>query len=274
MKMNAFMIPRAMRRMAIVLVATLSLSSALAGEAPNGVVRFDFETGDLQGWTVVDGGFGKLLTDRDAFHHGGKPYNKQGKFFLSTLETAADPNDQFTGVVESPVFTLAAPEISLLVGGGSHGDTYVALCSLDGRELLKAHGTNAQPMQRIQWNAAQSVGRKVFLRMVDRNTGDWGHITFDDCSCRGTIDAEATRERFRDLAAVVPPTAPVRAAVQDLVATFGARYPGGADFLARLDALDKALVSENAEEAAKALTELPALRREALIANPLVGGAP
>ncbi|MHC4502804.1 MAG: HzsA-related protein, partial [Planctomycetota bacterium] len=57
--------------------------------------------------------------------------------------------------------------------------------------------------------------------------------------------------------------ATLRAAIDDLVATFGERYPKGREFLARLGRADM-----NDREA------LGALRREALVANPLVSGAP
>ena len=70
------------------------------------------------------------------------------------------------------------------------------------------------------------------------------------------------------------PTAPLRAALQDLSATFGAAYPKGAEFLGRLDSLEKSMASERAEDAAKAKAGLAALQREALIANPLVSDSP
>lgn len=52
--------------------------------------------------------------------------------------------------------------------------------------------------------------------------------------------------------------AAVRAAIEDLMATYGNEYPRGKEFLARLDAGEP----------------LPALQREALAANPLVSGQP
>jgi hypothetical protein len=86
--------------------------------AQPGVVRFDFESGDLQGWRVMEGRFDLLVCDRPTFHNTGEPYNKQGKYFLSTLEQANyTPNDGFVGVVQSPVFRLDGPDLSLLVGG-------------------------------------------------------------------------------------------------------------------------------------------------------------
>ncbi|HEY3325283.1 MAG TPA: hypothetical protein VGP72_32825 [Planctomycetota bacterium] len=253
----------------------LSFCAAVVVGAADGVVRFDFESGDLQGWTIVEGQFGKIVTDRAVFHHDGKPYNKQGKFFLSTLESPAnESNDQYTGVIESPVFTLSAPEMSFLVGGGNHADTYVALCTMDGAEVLKGQGTNSQPMQRVQWKEPKLVGKKVFLRIVDRNTGGWGHITFDDFQASGTIDPKGVRPRVQGGTLTLAPTAALRAAIEDIAATFGSRYPRAQEFLQRLEKLEKAIASENAEEAQKAKTELSALQREALTTNPLVGGQP
>ena len=69
-------------------------------------------------------------------------------------------------------------------------------------------------------------------------------------------------------AAKLPPPLPspgnpatLRAAINDLVATFGPRYPRGAEFLKRLDA-------------GVSGPEFAALQREALTANPLVSGQP
>ncbi|MCX7425671.1 MAG: carbohydrate-binding protein [Planctomycetia bacterium] len=71
----------------------------------------------------------------------------------------------------------------------------------------------------------------------------------------------------------------LRLAIQDLVDTFGPQYPGGPDFLKRLDALQGE--SERLEREARQIPDLEArrkgvtdalvvLRREALLANPLL----
>lgn len=70
----------------------------------------------------------------------------------------------------------------------------------------------------------------------------------------------------------------LRRAITDLVETFGDRYPHGKEWLAKLDALAKqsaALEKQGDKEAIKkCVEELAALRREALMANPLVSGQP
>jgi hypothetical protein len=172
--------------------------SASPLKVPKGWFAFDFESGDLQGWKTLEGGFLKFLTDRSDFHHNQGPYNKQGKYFISTLEQpSGSPNDKPMGVAESPVFTLKGAEMSFLVGGGNHGNTYVALCTTDGKEHLRASGSNAQKMNAMTWTAPKAlIGKKVFVRLVDGNPGGWGHVTFDAFKAQGEIDAAAT-EAYR-----------------------------------------------------------------------------
>lgn len=64
-----------------------------------------------------------------------------------------------------------------------------------------------------------------------------------------------------------PNPAALRQAIEDLVATFGTRYPRGKEFLARLDALE-ARPQPATDEATRA--ELATLQRKALLANPLL----
>ena len=67
---------------------------------------------------------------------------------------------------------------------------------------------------------------------------------------------------------IAPNPSALRLAIEDLVATFGPRYPKGAEFLKRLDALEAQLKDPGA--AAQARSNLVALQREALLANPLL----
>ncbi len=270
------------------LVAAPGLLSHAAEEF--GTVRFDFETGDLQGWRVLEGGFGLLVCDRAEFHNAAQPYTKQGRWFLSTLEQEGyRPNDSHTGMLESPVFELRAPEMTFLAGGGAHPDTYVALCTLDGREQFRAGGDNSEVMARRSWNAPGLVGQKCFLRIVDWNQGGWGHITFDDFSAQGVLDEPATAQRFAaiDLALIQGAIATaldasrldsLKAAVGDLAARYGDFYPAGNDYLqeeeALADTLERLRTAPAGEETLRQARELRAaadeLRRRALLAHPLL----
>lgn len=251
-----------------------------------GAIHFDFESGDLQGWQVVEGRFDRLVCDRATFHNTGEPYNKQGTYFLSTLEqTNYTPNDGFVGVVQSPAFRVGGPEMSLLVGGGDHPDTYVALCTIDGQEALTARGKNTETMQRVQWHAPDLVGKLVYVRMVDGNTGGWGHVTLDDFTAQGAVDPEATQRAFAEYRSVLDelkaarlpsPGDPgsLRAAIADLSACFGDRYPKAAEYLRRLAEIEPRLQAAGPAARQAARADFLALQREALIANPLVSGQP
>ncbi|HDP33941.1 MAG TPA: hypothetical protein ENN29_02400, partial [Candidatus Hydrogenedentes bacterium] len=161
-------------------------------------IRFNFENG-MQYWRIIEGAFGNLRTDRATFHHGNEPYNKEGLFFLSTLEShGGEPDDTYTGCIESAVFILESPKIYLSVGGGNHSDTYIALCALDGREIRWARGDNAQKMKQHRWDVPELVGHSVFIRVCDQNTGSWGHITLDDVRAQGVIDKDASAKHWRE----------------------------------------------------------------------------
>jgi len=286
----------------LVVFAWMLLVAAPAAPAEGGegrerpAVRFDFETGDLQGWRVVEGKSKFVVCNRKTFHNrSGEKYNKQGEYFLTTLELAdGRSNDRMTGVIESPVFVLDGPEMTLLVGGGRHPETYVALCTQDGKEAAHARGRATETMDRVTWRRPELVGKRVFLRVVDGHTGGWGHITFDDFRAPGRIDAEATKKHFaarkpvlkvakskpRRRKAQPPRVLPspgspetLRKAVEHLAEAFGDRYPA-AGFLARLAKIEPALQARTPDVTEKARADFLGLQREALLANPLVGDRP
>lgn len=165
---------------------------------PGGRVVFDFESGTLEDWQVVEGRFDCLVCPRETFHNDPDvPYNKEGRFFLSTLETeGGGVSDPMTGVIMSPVFTIEGPTISFLVGGGRHADTGVILCTLDGTRKLEAHGTNSEEMQRVEWDVSPLEGQEAYILVVDRNKGPWGHVTMDDFRAEGKIAGGATADRM------------------------------------------------------------------------------
>ncbi|MCY2996313.1 MAG: hypothetical protein NTY19_51975 [Planctomycetota bacterium] len=275
--------------LAPVVLAIVSIASSLAAAAQE-VVRFDFETGDLQGWKVVEGQFDYVVSDRAEYHNAypEKKYNKQGKYYLSTVEQqpGQTSNDRMTGVIESPVFVLTGPEMSLLVGSGTQAGAYVALCTLDGKEVLVARGkAHTEVMQRVAWTAPQLVGQSVFLRVVDRETGGWGHVTLDDFTAQGRLDADATQRRWAELAVRLARQrleatlreanlSGLQQAIADLTETFAAKYPRGAEFAARCAQLEKRFAETPPEQLPNLIKDLETLRREALVANPLVSGQP
>lgn len=264
----------------------VSAEAANHNHASEDRIQFDFESGDLQDWRVVEGWFENPVTNRATFHNvyaevPDNRYNKQGQYYLSTVERQAGPsNDQMTGVIESPVFVLHAPEMSFLVGGGQAENVYVALCTLDGKEILKTRGQQTEIMRRVEWSAPQLVGQPVFLRVLDANMEGWGHVTLDDFSAVGKIDPTATKNRLAQRKPILDGLgvtltrqhfANLHSAVLDMTTDFGARYPRSAEFLTRLADLEQRWQNNAAIDE---IAEFVALQRDALIANPLVSGQP
>lgn len=159
--------------------------------APGGrSVSFDFESGSLAPWKIVGGKFGRIIGNRDRFFHNKGDYNKQGEHYLTTLEAspgAVKGQDEQTGVIVSPLFVPEAGRMAFRVGGGDGPDVYVALCTADGKEVQHARGIKDQVMQEREWDLAPYAGSKMFIKVVDKSTGGWGHITADDFQFDGKV---------------------------------------------------------------------------------------
>ena len=76
------------------------------------------------------------------------------------------------------------------------------------------------------------------------------------------------------LAVELPGVEPLRAAIEDLAETFKGRYPNGREYLARLDRLQNEAEKADGPRGEALRAEFDKLKREALIANPLVSGQP
>lgn len=162
---------------------------------------FDFESGTLAPWKVVEGHFGHPVGSRAEFFRNGRQYNKQGRYYLTTLEPSADAErgeDSQTGVIVSPLFIAERGPMTFRVGGGRGASTYVALCTADAKEVQVARGVNDQVMQEAMWDLSPYAGRKMFIKVVDQSMDGWGHITVDDFQFDGNVleeyPAEFTKE--------------------------------------------------------------------------------
>jgi len=161
---------------------------------------FDFESGQLEPWKVIEGKFGHVIGDRAEFFRNGREYNKQGKYYLTTLEPSADAErgmDSQTGVIVSPLFVPERGTMTFRVGGGAGQSTYAALCTSDGKEVEFARGVNDQVMREATWDLSPYVGTKMFIKVVDQSTGGWGHITVDDFQFDANVLAEFPEAKSR-----------------------------------------------------------------------------
>ncbi len=241
-------------------VLAMSVLFCLAQVCSAAEVNFSFETGDLQGWQIVEGSFGKLISDRKTQYQTATPFGKAGTYFLSTLDTQNGPSDDFTGIIESPIVMLDSPTVKLRVCGGSAQEVYVALCTSDGKEILYARGKDNQVMEQVSWTVpAEALGKPLFFRVVDHATGGWGHIIVDDITCSGKVDATQMAERVAQQKAALSAKvlAPTKAAIEELGRLYP-QYPA-AQLLQELETTQ----------------DLASFQRKALVTlNPIVNSAP
>jgi non-lysosomal glucosylceramidase len=178
-----------------ILAAVLTITTSPIFAEP--LTRFDFEDGTLQGWTIVSGEAGRLPTGPETMRKD-ITYGQQGSYFIGLYENPS--YDAAKIVLQSPVFTVRANTISLLVGGGDHyGECYVALHrAADNSEIARETGKNLEYMTPRYWDVSKLKGQQVYVKIVDSHTGGWGHINVDDIH---EMTDEEERARAEELAA-------------------------------------------------------------------------
>lgn len=164
---------------------------------PIGALRFTFESGDLEGWTIVEGSSENPVSALVSLpRHQTRPFNQEGKFHLSTITTAEGVSDQQEVVFQSPEFVVQGSQASFLASGGFvPGSLYVGLFDAETKALLlSAGGPRGPQMKRTTWDVSPYQGNTVYLRVVDQNTGGWGHLTFDDFSIDAVLKPPAEKK--------------------------------------------------------------------------------
>lgn len=149
----------------------------------------DFEDGTLRGWKRTGTAVLHQPTkgDNPTARLRAQPSLHEGTYWIGTYERyqgksgelpGAVQGDGPTGTLTSPPFNLGS-EVSFLIGGGSGANTRVELL-VDGFVVLTAHGRNTETMHRVLWNVGDYAGRTGQIRIVDHDSGGWGHINVDD----------------------------------------------------------------------------------------------
>ena len=103
----------------------------------------------------------------------------QGQFWIGGYEKAGDKP---TGTLTSVPFKVTHPWASFLVGGGPHTEeTCVELVHAEKDVIFRATGQRGgRPAARGR-RSGEVLGQGTSsVRLVDKHTGGWGHINFDD----------------------------------------------------------------------------------------------
>ena len=166
----------------------LLLASALAA-GPDGVrpvgtdgqpLNLNFETGTLKDWTATGSAFDgqPIKGDTVSPRRGDSKSNHEGQYWIGGFEKHGDKP---TGTLTSAPFKVTHAWGSFLVAGGATAETCVELVLLPRNEVIfRASGTEEENLRRVAVDLSKHVGKEVQIRLVDRHTGHWGHLNFDD----------------------------------------------------------------------------------------------
>ncbi len=131
----------------------------------------------------------------------GNGYFGSKEYYQGPLSGRGGPGtklgDSVTGLLESHPFIVAGQRMDLLVGGGNYPATlYVALVNAaDSTIIYSETGLDNDLMTPREWDLVPYQGMECIIRIVDLETGPFGHINVDEIV------------EIHDLEAPAPPTA-------------------------------------------------------------------
>ena len=118
-----------------------------------GPINPSFETGTLDGWTVVSGNaFGNASLSSATSYLGG-PFNQVGRYFLWGLTQSGE---SATGWLQSSTFKASSVMSFLVSGGMDSANLYIGLVTeSDGKLVLSQTGMNDEAFVRIVWDTSK-----------------------------------------------------------------------------------------------------------------------
>ncbi len=172
------------------LFVALGITTILAAaEPPEGVrpvgadgkpLNLDFESGDLHDWTATGGAFrGQPIKGDTVYPRRNDMHSQhQGQYWIGGFEKLGD---RPTGTLTSAPFKVTHPWGSFLVGGGPWPETCVEIVRADTKAVIsRISGIEEENLKRVAVDLTKQMGKEIFIRLVDRHTGHWGHVNFDD----------------------------------------------------------------------------------------------
>lgn len=167
----------------LAIVAALPLLCCEPGicQDHEGKTVFDFEEGETAVFETVFGE-GAAVSDRRMLFNENKMINKQGSFFLSTLDSQGGTSDDtMQMVLESELFNVDMPYLSFMMGGGVSDNTYIEIVSEDEQKAIRIKNSVAtQNMFRVGVDVSELMGSRAFIRIVDLSSDYYGFILADD----------------------------------------------------------------------------------------------
>lgn len=126
---------------------------------------------DFGGWTVSGKAFGSGPISDDLAIKLEIRNSRLGPLMSSERE-----GDKPQGSLHSPEFKIERNYISFLISGGDYeGYTCVDLI-VDGKVVRRATGRRSDALMPQSWDVRPWIGKSARLEIIDRASGDWGHI--------------------------------------------------------------------------------------------------
>ena len=153
----------------------------LPANADGKALNVNFEQGTLEGWKATGKAFDrqplKKPEDRKAKTEPGK--SSTGRHWINSARSG--DGDRLQGTLTSETFLVSHPFASYLIAGGASSKTRVEIVTADDDQVFhSASGKNAPALTPVVVDMKKIVGRRIFIRIVDQESGGWGHIIFDD----------------------------------------------------------------------------------------------
>jgi sucrose-6-phosphate hydrolase SacC (GH32 family) len=185
--MKTFLLPL----LSLLLAATLT-------RAADDLVIADFESPGYGDWVATGDAFGSGPA-RGALPGQMAVDGYLGRGLVNTFLNG----DKSKGTLTSPDFAITRDYLTFLIGGGAHaGRTCVELL-VDGRVVRTATGEDAEHLAWFTWDVRDQKGKTVRLRIVDDETGGWGHVNVDQITLTDSpsvpplVEAPLYQEAYR-----------------------------------------------------------------------------
>ncbi|KOU77395.1 glycosyl hydrolase family 32, partial [Streptomyces sp. MMG1533] len=160
---------------------------------PEGTVLADFEGGTYGDWTKTGDAFGTAPAP------GTLPDQGQVSGFLGDgLVNTFLNGDSTTGTLTSPEFTIDKKHINFLIGGGNHpadsGNPTAVELLVDGQVVRSSTGQDGEALNWASWDVGELAGKKAQIKIVDNNSGGWGHLNVDHIMLSDTKAPRVSQE--------------------------------------------------------------------------------
>ncbi|MBX3399819.1 MAG: DUF1080 domain-containing protein [Gemmataceae bacterium] len=158
-------------------------------------LNLNFETGTLQDWTADGDAFKGQPIKGDTVkpRRGDMSSKHQGQYWIGGYEKV---QDRPTGTLTSVPFKVTHPWASFLIAGGPHPKgTFVELIDAETKKpfFSATSADETETLHRVAVDLAKVQGKSIQIRLVDKHTGHWGHLNFDDFLFHAEKPAVAAR---------------------------------------------------------------------------------